>query len=109
MTNDFSHARAAAAAPTKTTSSAQQRHLRSLGNADEVSSTSTPTPAATHAIDPLIAAAVSHSDITYRHASASAPTAEEAAASGATGVNAGACVWMLLIGDKAAVVSGLMA
>jgi len=47
-------------------------------------------------------------DVT-RHVGVSASTAEEAAASGTTGVNTGACVWMLLIGDKAAVVSGSMA
>jgi len=49
--------------------------------ANEVINAATPTSAAAHAINPLIAAAVLPGDITYRHASTLAAVATKAAAS----------------------------
>ena len=57
LSDDFSHARAAATA-TSTIRNAQQIPPQLLGTANEVFSAAAPTSAAAHAIDPLIAAAV---------------------------------------------------
>ena len=91
MSDDFSHARAAAEA-TKTTSSAHQSPLRLLGNGDDVSNVATPTPAATQVTDPLTTAAIPPIGNIHTHASAFTLDTPEAAASSALEAGAGACL-----------------
>ena len=92
MRDDFSHARAAAAAPTRMTSSAEQSPFRLLGNGDDVASAATPTSAADQAIDPLTTAALSPISNIHTHAPVLTPVVPEAAASSAVEAETPTCL-----------------